>query len=329
MTPMGDVKVYKTESGGRRNLTELMPSITWSGDYKSAARELSGSILSLPDGSLPTVELNVGDAITLEVDGKTKFAGHIVSLTRISEYGTLDFRCYDRGRILKGNAITKQFASVTPEAAVREIAAEFGIELGEIAETGVPITRNFVAVDIYSIILTMYTMASEQTGKKYIVRFDALKLCVLEKKKPADPVRIAAKVNLQDLTVSESIENLVNRVQIYNDSHTVVSTEENADSISKYGLMQSQIKESDTAAQKAAANITDNSGPVQKITVNNLGDIRAITGTVVELKEPHTGLVGEFYVDSDVHTWKRGQYYNKLILNFKNIMNEKSSGSDK
>ena len=83
------------------------------------------------------------------------------------------------------------------------------------------------------------------------------------------------------------------------------------------------IKTSDTAEQQAKKLLADK-GPTQKITVNTLGDIRCITGTVVELLEPHTGLVGEFYIDSDVHTWKRGQYYNKLTLNFKNIMSERS-----
>ena len=46
------------------------------------------------------------------------------------------------------------------------------------------------------------------------------------------------------------------------------------------------------------------------------------------VREPYTGLSGLFYIDSDVHTWKNGQYYNKLTLNFKKIMAEKSAGSE-
>ncbi|MEG1967328.1 MAG: hypothetical protein RR142_06600 [Clostridia bacterium] len=321
-------EVWKTEKGGRRNITELLSSYTWSGDYQSAARELDFKIISSPIDGSPGVALELGDPITLDLDGVTKFAGNIVFLSRKSEFGEIDVRCHDRGRILKGNKATYQFKNTTPEAATAQIAADWGIDTGEIAATGVSLTRNFVGTDIFSIILTMYTLASEQNQKKYIVRFDALKLCVFEKIKPALPVRIAAQKNLMDLSVTESIENLVNRVQIYNDAEKVTATEEDKKSIEKYGLMQEQIKEGDTAAQKAKKTILDK-GPQQKITVNNLGDIRCLTGTVVELSEPHTGLVGEFYIDSDTHTWTRGQYYNKLVLNLKNIMSDKNAGKEK
>lgn len=326
---MSDVRVYKTEEGGKRELTQLISSISWSGDYKSAARELSCKLVSAIAGDLPKVEVNVGDPVTLDVDGVTRFAGNIVSITRISDAGELEFRAFDRGRILKCNDAIYQFFSETPEGAVARIAADFGIELGEVAKTNVKITRNFVAIDLYSIIMTMYSLASDETGDKYIVRFDALKLCVLKKQKPADPVRIAAKINLQDLTVTESIEKLVNSVQIYNDSYSVTGTKEDAESIRKYGLFRSQIKEDDKADKKASSELDENSKPTHKITVSNRGDIRALTGTVVEMREEHTGLLGEFYVDSDTHTWTRGQYYNKLVLNFKNIMDEKSSGKEK
>ncbi|MEG1492244.1 MAG: hypothetical protein RR394_08325 [Oscillospiraceae bacterium] len=321
-------EVWKTEKGGRRNITELLSSYSWSGDFQSAVRELEFKLLSSPADGTPGVILELGDPITLDIDGVTKFAGNVVFLTRQSEFGEIDVRCQDRGRILKGNKATYQFKNTTAEAAVGQIGADWGIEIGETPSTGISLTRNFVGTDIFSIILTMFSLASEQNQKKYVVRFDGLKLCVFEKAKPAQPVRICAKSNLMDLSVTESIENLVNRVQILNKADKVSSSEEDSGSIEKYGLMQEQIKESDTAAQKAKQSLRDKA-PQQKITVNNLGDIRCLTGTVVELSEPHTGLVGDFYIDSDTHTWKRGQYYNKLVLNFKNIMSEKDAGKDK
>ena len=66
---------------------------------------------------------------------------------------------------------------------------------------------------------------------------------------------------------------------------------------------------------------------MQKIIVNSLGNLANITGGTVVVREPYTGVYGLFYIDADVHTWKLGQYYNKLTLNFKNIMDEQEAGS--
>ena len=69
-------------------------------------------------------------------------------------------------------------------------------------------------------------------------------------------------------------------------------------------------------------------GVERKITVQNFGDSQYMTGRKVQVKEPYTGLTGIFYIDGDTHTWKNGIYTNKLTLNFENIMDEKTSGSE-
>ena len=60
----------------------------------------------------------------------------------------------------------------------------------------------------------------------------------------------------------------------------------------------------------------------QTITVDCLGNTANTAGGSVVVREPYTGLYGLFYIDSDVHEWKRGQYYNKLTLNYKRMMDE-------
>lgn len=50
------------------------------------------------------------------------------------------------------------------------------------------------------------------------------------------------------------------------------------------------------------------------------------TGGCVTVREPTTGLQGLFYIDGDTHTWKNGQYFNKLTLNFKSVMDEQDAG---
>ena len=61
--------------------------------------------------------------------------------------------------------------------------------------------------------------------------------------------------------------------------------------------------------------------------MENLGNIANVTGGTVVVHEPYTGVYGMFFIDSDTHTWKNGQYYNSLVLNFQNIMDEQEAGS--
>ena len=92
--------------------------------------------------------------------------------------------------------------------------------------------------------------------------------------------------------------------------------------------MQNVLKQADgedTASK--AQKLLDENGVEQKITVNNLGNAANLTGGTVVVREPYTGLYGLFYIDGDTHTWKNGLYLNKLVLNFKNIMDEQEAGS--
>ncbi len=86
-----------------------------------------------------------------------------------------------------------------------------------------------------------------------------------------------------------------------------------------------QPEKEDVTAQ--AKKLIDDNGEVQKITLNNLGNIANVTGGTVVVREPYTGLYGQFFIDSDVHTWKNGIYLNKLVVNFKNMMDEKDVGA--
>ena len=58
------------------------------------------------------------------------------------------------------------------------------------------------------------------------------------------------------------------------------------------------------------------------------GDVRLITGEAVLLRDTGSGVSGLFWIDSDAHTWRNGLHKTKLKLNFRNIVNEMSAGSE-
>lgn len=325
------IKILLTNSKGKTNITQLVPEITNSGDYQSCARTLEFSLASsYTDKNVPVVACELGNAVTFKQDNRTLFDGFIFERQKDTEGNTISLTCYDRGIYLKRNEAVRKFKNVTPEAITKRLCADFDIPVGFIATTGIKVTRNFVGTgtSLYKMIQAVYTLASEQTGKQYIARFNGAKLEVIEKAVTGETLIIEGGSNLMSAYVTESISNMINQVAIYNSDDKLIKTVNDVEAVRQYGLLQSYLKQPDKedATAKAKKLLADN-GVSQKITVNNLGNIANVTGGTVVVKEPYTGLYGLFYIDADVHTWKLGQYYNKLTLNFKSIMDEQEAGS--
>ncbi|WP_050698661.1 XkdQ/YqbQ family protein [Anaeromassilibacillus senegalensis] len=323
------ITITLQNSSGVYDITTLVPTVTWSGNYKQCTRTLSFELLSSPiDKSVPSVSIENGNYVTLLQDSTTLFTGIVFSLQKSSEGNTIKVTAYDRGIYLKSNKVVKKYTGQAPESIVRSICSEHGITAGDIATTGVPITRNFIGVSLYDIIQTAYTLAAAKTKKKYHLVFDAEKLCVLEKKVNDKTLVLEGGSNLIDISTTNSIDSMVNQVAIYDKNDKLIRTIKNDDTIRLYGLMQSQVKQKDGEdATAEAQKLLDDNGLQQKITVNNLGNIANVTGGTVVVHEPHTGVYGLFYIDEDTHEWKKGLYLNKLVLNFKNIMDEREAGS--
>lgn len=323
------LKLLITDSHGTVDVTQLVSTITWSGDYQQCARILEfGLLSSTTDKSIPIVRCELGSGVSFMQDNRELFNGYIFARQKGTEGNTIDITCYDRGIYIKRNESTYKFTNMTPETIAKRVCSDFGIPIGTLATTGIKITRNFIGVNLYNIIQTAYTLASEQNGKKYMIRFEGANMCIIEKTITDKTLIIEGGSNLMSASTTESISNMINQVAIYNNKDVLIGTQKDTESIKLYGLMQSYIKQSDNedATAKAKKLISDN-GVSQKITINNLGNAANITGGTVVVREPYTGLYGLFYIDSDVHTWKNGQYYNKLVVNFKNIMDEQEAGS--
>ena len=323
------IKILITSSDTTVDVTQLVQTITWSGDYQQCARTLEFGIISTPtDKNVPSVTCELGNGVVFMQGDQTLFTGYIFNRQKDTGSSVINITCYDKGIYLKRNEATYKFSNITPEAIANRICSDFNIDVGDIATTDIKISRNFIGVGLYKIIQTAYTLASESNEKKYIIRFDGTALNVIEKAVTDETLIIEGGSNLMNASTTESIENMINQVAIYNNNDVLVSTQKDADAIKLYGLLQSYLSQSDNEdATKKAQKLIDDNGVSQKITINNLGNIANITGGTVVVREPYTGLYGLFYIDSDVHTWKNGQYYNKLIIDFKNIMDEQAAGA--
>ena len=309
--------------------TTMIPTVAWSGDYQQCTRTLNFDLLSsFTDKSLPVISCPLGTPVQLWQETNLLFDGFVFYRQKATNSSVLDITCFDRGIYLKRNVASYKPVNSTPEAFTKRVCADFEIPTGDLATTGFALSWNFPNDTLYDMIQTSYTLASVKTKKKYQLGFRGTKLCVWEKSSVSNAPMLEGGVNLMDASVSESIQNMINQVQIYNNQEKLIRTVKNDLAVQSFGLMQDRITQVDgvDSAAKAQQLLEDN-GEEQKIMVNNLGNVQYITGTSVIMQEPYTGLYGLFYIDSDVHTWKNGLYVNQLVLNFRNLMDEKEAGA--
>ena len=317
----------RTTQGESLDITERVSSLTWSGSIKQVSRQLEATLVTPNDGRTPALASDLGSEVGLLVGDTARFLGNIVRREKRTGASTMEVTVLDRGRFLASNEGWYTFNGAKADTAVRSRCAVFGVEVGALAAPMATVSRKFPGVALSKIVDTLYTLAGEQDGRRYLARFDGQgRLEVVEKPQTA-ALEIAPGKNLQTQTVAEDISSLVDRVAIYTDTGQLVRTVDDAESMALYGQLQRVLtqREGTDAGAEARALLEDN-GLQQTITVECLGDPALISGNAVLLRENSTGVTGLCWIDSDVHTWKNGQYFCRLSLNFRNLMNETGAG---
>ena len=322
------MELHLTKKSGTRRITELAVSWTWSGDKSTLVRQLALELIFDEASGLPVPEL--GDLITLSNDaGASLFVGIVLRRTAGSEQKTLSLTCYDYGIYCKRNDGTYKFAQTTPEAITRQVCADRGIPVAALPAAGVQLSRKFSAVTLDRIIATVWALASERTGQQYAIRYTPSGLLVKVRAAGAESLVLKAAGNLMDATTTEDATQLVNSVAVYDANGSLLRRTGDAASQALLGVMERHItqREGDASAAEAKQLLEDGV-PQRTVTVNVLGDTALLTGETVVVRESVTGLQGVFWIDADVHTWKRGNYYCALTLNCRNVVAATLSGGE-
>ncbi len=325
------VKLRATSpDGATANITELCRSITWSGDWRNAARTLSyAPVICQDDTHLPRAPTGLGGSVRFWRGGDLLMDAYALERTRDSLGKTIDVTAYDKGLYLTRNSTFLRVEGQTAEAVTAMVCGQFGIPVGALAATGVPITRNFMGAPLYKIIMTMYTLAADQTGKKYRIRFRGASLEVVEMAQSPESVILAPGSNLLSCVTKESASSMINSVAIYDDGYNLVKKQEDSAAVALYGLMQTAIRSGAYDDPEGhAAQVLKENGLKTTITANALGDLRLITGSTVVVHEPVTGTDGLFWILSDTHTWTRNIYQTKLTLSLEAVMDSQTAGSE-
>lgn len=313
-------------------ITGYVTSVTWAGSAKQAARTVVFSVAYSPnDKNVKTLGIKLGDKIVFYPgypdDKKTKFVGIITQRERKSEMGELQYTATDGMMHLLRSSGTYRFANKTPEKIAQMVCGDVKVKTGSIAKTKMPIAKIFFQErPYYEIIMAVYTKAYRKNKKKYIAQMNGDKLEVIQKGKIIPNFHIRQGERITDSSYSENIDNMVNRVYIYNSSNQKIGSISNSKWASRFGIFQNAISvDSGNEIKEAKAELH---GVDKTASLTMIGDCRCVSGLGVIIEDFRTGLKGKFWIENDSHQWNSGVYTTTLELAFKNIMDKQEEDEE-
>jgi plasmid maintenance system antidote protein VapI len=290
-------------------------SLEWSGSKYNAARRLE---FSYPSNL--SFNLNQGSAVEL-YDGDTElFSGFLFRKSRSHQNNEISLLSYDPMIYVLKSSGSYNFKTTTIGNVFTKVAADLGIPLGHIEDSGTLITLEpQLNQNCYEVILEPCRQVKKKTNKIYLPKIIGGKLSLITAGEVVKKLELANSVNLLDSTYSETIENVVNKVIITDDKGKRIG-QVTGEGLNTWGTFQSVYEKEDKKNPSAEAKLLLH-GLDREASVEALGDIRCISGKAVVIKDP-SNLKGLFYIDEDTHRWENGQHTMNLTLNFKNEMEE-------
>lgn len=240
----------------KTDITQLVEKVTWSGDYKQASRKLEFSTISNKyDKKIPIVDVKEGYMVFFYEDKKELFRGFIYSIEKTAD--TTSYMAYDHAQKLVNIKVNYNFKNKTASQITTQMLddySKYGLKKGSIVSDGVSWSKVFIGVSMYDTIMSAYTNSHASNGKEYMCYAKEGEICTALKGDIKLDVQFKEKENIISTTYKSSIENVVNRVIIVDDSGNKIGEEKNSNSIDLYGLFQEVVKaESQTSETTQSA----------------------------------------------------------------------------
>ena len=323
--------VYAARSGDTWDITEVMGSVVWSGDYQQAARKLEVSLLwSDTDPAFPREVIGGIDngemMLLFSDDGEELFQGYVFSLGKTLGATERRYTVYDGLIYLLKSSIAQNFQKTTAQGVTRQVAAELGVPVGTMPDdAGVSLSFAHIAKPAYEAIMGAWTHVKKASGKLYLPVMKAGKLGVTVMGETVADRILTPSTDLVAGEVTSSIEDAVTHVLVVDKKGKTLATAEDAENRKLYGLLQAAVeKESGLAADAQAKEKLK--GPEDQISLSEIiggpDALDMVTGNAILVEEPSTGLHGKFHIINDAHTFMEGLHKVALGLSFEGMMDE-------
>lgn len=296
--------------------------VEWSGTDTQASRQITFTIPSNPyDSDFENLGIKLGDIILLYSGSKRLFVGVVTGREKTAEIGTASYTAKDFMHYLLRSNATHKFKGMTAEAITRKVCKEVGISTTSLPSTKYKIKKlYFQDQPIYDIIMKAWRKARIKTGKKYMPVMVGKSFSIIVKGQSCG-VCLEQDYDITSATYSDTTDNMVNLVKIYNDKMKQLGKVQNSTNVKKYGIYQANYtKEKGVNAKAEAKSMLI--GITKEAQIEAIGNVNCISGKAVQIHDKATGLSGWFYITSDSHTFENSVHTMQLGLSWSNTMEE-------
>ena len=319
------IKLIK-DTGTIYDISNACTRIIWKGSASEASRSVDFDYINAPyDNTVNLPSIATGDYISLEDTKEGEiFFGQIFGVEKSSQTGTITFTAYDMMKHLLESTGQYNFKNLTAEAIASQVCADIQVPIRHLHPTGVNIASMICdKMKMYDIVMAAYTKAHKITGDKYFAMIYKRGLGVYKTEWAVKGFTLSESTNIYASSISERMDDIKNKVLIFDDKGKQIGEVKDDGSIKKFGIFQEiYSKEEGIDATTGAKNLLKVK-PTQAIKISAVGDINCLSCYFVQVKDTATGLSGKYWIASDSHTFENSTHKMELELRFDSLMDTK------
>lgn len=314
---MDDYRYYwnSHETGITREITDRVGDPTLEDDSDSLCVTFSFNVFQSGERFLQPLKLEPGDAIAVKNtgSGRTVFLGQIESMSG-SYRDSMSYTALDGGRKLTTNEIILQFNNVPAKEAIGMVAGKVGLSLVSCPNL-VSSVYEIMKTSASEMISKILETVTAENGVVYFPRVIGSTLVIRSYAATCIRGWYKQEYNLAAFDIldeaseprgSWSIEDLRNQVVVYSekdDAATVLATEEDKDSVLRYGRRTALETYSDedkvTAGAKAGTRLAQLNQVQEEFSTHCFGSDQVVAGCRLRLDLAEAQ--GEFWVTRVTH----------------------------
>lgn len=324
------IKLIK-DTGAIYDISGACSRIIWKGSASEASRSVDFDYINAPyDKTVNLPSIATGDYISLENSKEGEiFFGQIFGVEKSSQTGTITFTAYDMMKHLLESTGQYNFKNLTAEAIASQVCADIQVPIRHLHPTGVNIASMICdKMKMYDIVMAAYTKAHKITGDKYFAMIYKRGLGVYKTEWAVKGFTLSEDSNIYASSISERMDDIKNKVLIFDDKGKQVGEVKDDGSIKKFGIFQEIYSKEEGIDPTTGAKNLLKIKPTQAIKISAIGDINCLSCYFVEVKDTATGLSGKYWVASDSHTFENGVHKMELELRFDSLMDTKDIKED-
>lgn len=300
-----------------KNITRYVSELSWTSDKDTLGVQLNFEVAFSDIKGFPQNLVTNGDIVIMKNGKKKIFTGVVVDVD-IDGRAPRKITCMDFAFYLNENDAIIQFNKQLAHDAIKKLLSKFGNVSHVIDNMPVQITKIYKGKKVSDIIKDILAIVTEKTGVKYRLEMRDATLFIVKQKD------LVVKANTKYIISPKrklSIKDMKNTIQVISNKENVVkvsATVSDNKNIKKYGRLQMvhEIDEKEVAAAKhTAQNLLKEYNKIfEENSVELIGNDDVRAGRILNLREPITGMNGNYLIKNVNHTVSGGVHLMALNL---------------